>query len=823
MRISRRDFIRLAGSGAAAVAVAPWELTGGSKPALATPGEVLVPQATHWGGFSARVQYGKFVEAIPYSFDPVPKGYLDQLPGWVYAQSRVRYPMVRESFLRKRSAADPTLRGAEAFVQVSWDVALKLVADELRRVKSQYGAKAIYGGSYGWSCTGTTHKPTTVVKRFLALSGGFVDDIGDYSTGAAQVILPHVLGTLEVYEQQTVWPEIYANTKLIVLWGADPMTTNAIDWVVPDHLGYPNFAEAKQRGIQFIHINPIQTDSAVALGGRWIAPRPNTDTALMLGMAYVLIVENRVKEDFLTKYAVGYDQLKAYVLGVNDGQPKAPAWAAKITGLPIATIIDLAHAISSQQTMLMSGWGPQRQAHGEQPPWMLVALAAMTGQFGSAGGGTGFSYHYSSAGAPSAGAPLPAGLGIGKNPVTISIPVARFADMLASPGETIDFNGKQITYPDIKLVFWAGGNPFSHHQDVNKLVKAWQRPETIIVNDPWWTPTAKFADIVLPASTTLERNDIDAGGFYSNRYLVAMVKAIEPVGQSRGDYDIFSDLSDELGFRTEFTQGRTDLEWVQAAYAGAKPPGGVPWFTGGTTSGKSSVTLPPFDDFWEKGILVFQPPESSSQYVRYESYIKDPTGNPLGTPSGKIELYSATIDKFGYADCPPHPTWLEPAEWLGSAKAEQFPLHLLSPHPPYRLHSQLDQTALQTSQHKGNGRQILWMNPADAETRGIRTGDVIRVYNGRGSVLVSVLVTDRVRAQVVRLPEGGWYDPTDPGLPGSLDKEGSANALTLDIGTSKLAQGNISHTALVQVEKYAAAIAPEVTAYAPPRVTNSKP
>ncbi len=816
MRISRREFIRLAGTGAAAAAVAPWQLPGGVKPAFAA-GEVLVPQATHWGGFYARVRDGKFVEAVPYGFDPVPKGYLDQLPGWVYAPSRVQYPMVRESFLVKRSASDRTKRGAEPFVRVSWDQALKLVADELRRVKAQYGAKAIYGGSYGWSSAGVIHKPTTALKRFLALNGGFVDDIGDYSTGAAQVILPHVLGTLEVYEQQTVWPEILANTKLIVLWGADPVTTNAIDWVVPDHLSYPYFAQAKQRGIKFIHVNPVQTDSAETLGGQWIAPRPNTDTALMLSMAYVLMTEHRVREDFIAKYAVGYDRLKAYVLGTADHQPKTPEWAAKITGVPAGTIVDLARAISSQRTMLMSGWGPQRQHHGEQAPWMLVALATMTGQFGSPGGGVGFSYHYSSGGVPSAGAPLPSGLGIGKNPVNVSVPVARFVDMLLGPGQTIDFNGKQITFPDIKLVYWAGGNPFVHHQDTNRLIKAWQRPETIIVNEPWWTPTAKFADIVLPAATTVERNDIDAGGFYASRYLVAMVKAIEPVGQSRGDYDIFSDLADRLGFRAQYTQGRTDLQWVQTAYANAKPAGGVPWFTGGENNGKAGVSLPPFADFWKKGILVFQPPASSNQYVRYAAFIKDPAGNPLGTPSGKVELYSETIERFGYADCPAHPTWLEPSEWLGGAKAARYPLHLVSPHPSYRLHSQLDQTPTQLTQRKVKSRQVVWINPTDAAARGIRSGDVVRIYNDRGAVLAAAQVTGRVRPEVVRLPEGGWYDPTAPGRQATLDKEGSVNVLTLDIGTSKLAQGNVAHTALVQVEKYTAA-PPPVTAYAPPTV-----
>lgn len=188
--------------------------------------------------------------------------------------------------------------------------------------------------------------------------------------------------------------------------------------------------------------------------------------------------------------------------------------------------------------------------------------------------------------------------------------------------------------------------------------------------------------------------------------------------------------------------------------------------------------------------------------------------NPLGTPSGKIEIYSNTIAEFKYDDCPPHPTWLEPTEWLGGAQAKKYPLHIVSPHPQYRLHSQLDNTALREV-HEIGGREPIWINSVDAKARGIVEGDVVRVFNDRGSVLVGAFMTSRIRSGVVMLQEGAWYDPDKPGQPDAMCKHGLINVLTLDKGTSKLAQGNIANTALVQIEKYSQPL-PTITAFEAP-------
>jgi trimethylamine-N-oxide reductase (cytochrome c) len=224
--------------------------------------------------------------------------------------------------------------------------------------------------------------------------------------------------------------------------------------------------------------------------------------------------------------------------------------------------------------------------------------------------------------------------------------------------------------------------------------------------------------------------------------------------------------------------------------------------------------MPGFDAFWRAGFTEFPVPADAKEYVKHADFRANPVKNPLGTPSGKIEIYSKAIAAFNYDDCPPHATWIEPAEWLGAAKATTYPLHVVSPHPSSRLHSQLDNSALRGTYEIG-AREPIWLSVNDAKARGIAQGDVVRVFNDRGSVLAGALVTSRVRAGVVVLHEGAWYDPDEPGKPGALCKHGLINVLTLDKGASKLSQGNIANTALVQVEKYDRT-PPPVTAFEGP-------
>ncbi|MCA0305745.1 MAG: molybdopterin-dependent oxidoreductase, partial [Proteobacteria bacterium] len=388
------------------------------------------------------------------------------------------------------------------------------------------------------------------------------------------------------------------------------------------------------------------------------------------------------------------------------------------------------------------------------------------------------------------------------NAVSDFIPVARFTDMLLNPGGTVPYNGRTITYPDIRLVYWAGGNPFHHHQDLNRLMAAWQKPETIVFHEQFWTPAARLADVVLPATVSLERDDIGYGS--RERYVIAMKKAREPIGEARDDYWIFGQLAERLGAGATFTEGRDTMQWLAHLYAEARDK-----------SAKAGVALPAFDDFWAAGLAEAE--GETRHPVMLSQFRADPAAHPLKTPSGKIEIFSERIASFGYDDCPGHATWFEPIEWLGAAKAKQYPLHMLSDQPNDKLHSQLDHSPHARST-KVRGRQPVTLHPDDAAARGIADGDLVRVYNDRGACLAGAKLSARIRRGVVRLSTGAWFDPENTGSNQPLEKHGNPNALTLDIGASKLSQGCIAQTCLVEIERFDGP-APAVTAHRVPAFT----
>lgn len=766
-------------------------------------GRTLVHTGSHWGLYDAEVEHGRVVGVRAFAKDPRPSRIIEAMPSAVHAECRIDQPMVRRGWLEHGVKSDRAGRGVEPFVEVSWDEALDLVAAELTRVKDAHGNEAIYASS-GWASAGAFHNARAQLTRFLNGLGGFVSQVTNYSFGAAMVIVPHVVGTMEpVAIGLTSWPTIARHTKLMVLFGGMAQKNTQVSLGgVGRHDEADWLAQLRAAGVSFVNVSPLRDDAAESLRAEWLPLRPNTDAALMLGLAHTLIAEDRHDRAFLDTYTVGFERLRAYVMGESDGRPKDAAWASAITQIPAETIRDLARRMATQRTMIAASWSVQRADHGEQPYWMAIALAAMLGQIGLPGGGFGFGYCAAGGvGRPQARAPRPQ-LPTGPNPVKAYIPVARFADMLLNPGGELDFNGRRLTYPDIHLVYWCGGNPFHKTQDLNRLLRAWQKPDSVIVHESWWTPAARRADIVLPCATTLERNDIDATP--SDRYYFAMQKAIAPVGEARTEYEIYSALAERLGFHAKFTEGRSEMEWLRHLYDVARQQ-----------AAQRHLDLPSFEAFWEAGHVELPLPDNPP--VLFEAYRTDPRAHPLKTPSGRIELYSETIAGFGYDDCPGHPVWLEPAEWLGSPQARTYPLHLLSNQPRSRLHSQLDCGAVSRGA-KVAGREPAWLNTADAAARGIASGDVVRIYNGRGACLAGAVVTDAVRPGVVQLATGAWFDPLDPAEIGSLDKHGNPNVLTLDKGTSKLAQCCSAQTALVEVERFDGE-APPVTAFSTPAVT----
>jgi biotin/methionine sulfoxide reductase len=684
-------------------------------------------------------------------------------------------------------------------VTVSWERALDLVATELSRVRREHGPAAIMGGSQGWSSAGVFQEARGQLRRFLAAGGGFVDQTSNYSFGTALTFLPHILGSAQaVTGPLTSWSSIARHCRLMVLFGgANPKNTQVSKGGCAWHGAAGWIAEMARAGVRVVNVSPIREDGPDIVAPEWIAIRPNTDTAMMLALAHTLIAENRHDAAFLARYCSGLDRVLPYLTGAADGHPKDAAWAAEITGVAADTIRALAWQMAATRTMLTASWSLQRADHGEQAYWALVLVAACLGQIGLPGGGFGFGY--GSSGNIAEPPPLFAGPVMPSlhNPAALAIPAARIADCLLHPGESYDYDGNRATYPDIKLVYWAGGNPFHHHQDLNRLRRAWRRPDTIVVHEPWWTATARHADIVLPTTTTLERNDI--GCSPRDRFVIAMHKAIEPVGAARDDFDIFRSLSRQLGVEEAFTEGRDDAAWLRHLYEHFR-------------EAARSNAVPEFEEFWKKGWVEL--PRAGEEYVLFADFRADADKHQLRTPSGRIELYSDRIAAFDYDDCPPHATWIAPAEWLGGKAAARFPLHLVSSQPRHKLHSQMDAGPV-SAQGKVAGREALAINPVDARARGIQDGDVSRVFNARGACFAGAVVTDAVRPGVVRLSCGAWYDPVSEAGDAAC-AHGNANVLTRDHGTSRLGQGPSSGTALVEVE--CAAAPPPVKAFVPPSV-----
>lgn len=835
--LDRRRFLKTTAGLSVAFPLLPSLVSAKTTPAktanlgLVKNGSVVT--GAHWGVLKLTIKDGKVTKSEPWAkLTNTDNPLWYQTPDMIY-KSRVRHAYVRKSYLANPDKPKPELRGKEEFVQVPYKEAIKLAAKELLKTRKQKGDNAICGGSYGWKSTGNFHNSRVLLHRFLNVTGGFVGVTGDYSTGASQVIMPYVVGSIEVYEQQTSWESILENSKYVVIWGADPLATLRISWTVNEQKQMAYFEKLKKSKIKVICIDPIRTQTAKFLKADLVQPRPNTDVAMMLGMASHLIDKKKVNYEFLDNYTTGFDKFKAYLDGKEDGVKKDVKWASGICGVSEKTIKYLAETLYDNPTMIMSGWGMQRAHHGEQPHWMLVTLACMLGQIGTKGGGFGLSYHYSGGGVPTCKAGIVGGVSVGpvgiwkngkfkgmpkvtaaaggaewlQDASSFSFPLARIAEALLNPGKTLHTNGKIIKYPDMDLIWWSGGNPIVHHQNTNTNVKAWRKPRTVIVNEIYWTPTAKMADIVFPVTSPYERDDITMAGDYSNSLIVPMKQAVAPVDESKDDYTIFADLCKEYGesvYKAFTDGGKKPMDFIKDYYDGALKQT--------QAFGETFATpMPNFEEFWAKNEPIeFQPDLSLEQWVRFANFVEDPILNALGTESGLIEIYSKTIEGYKYDDCKPHATWFEPAEWLGNATKEA-PFHLLTNHPQNRLHSQMCHTSLR-EKYAVQGREPILINTKDAKKLGVKSGDVVRVFNKRGQVLAGAVVSDDIMQGVVRLCEGGWYDPDEKGL----CKYGNANVLTMDIPTSKLANGNCAHTGLVNIEKFKGTL-PEVTAFSAPK------
>lgn len=746
----------------------------GSRHALVAhkKGDVIVRLSTDDGRFQKDGFFGKDTEEEPQLRACLRgRSYRSRL----YSPERLLYPMLRVG-----------KRGEGKFKRVSWDEALDFVAKKMVDIRSKYGPTALLDQSYAGASYGVLHKSDQIeglLGRFLGMFGCRTSSWSVPSYQGTTFSSRMTFGTIHDGNED----DTFAHSKLIIMWGWNPAYTF--------HGGntFYYMRLAKQRGCKFVLVDPQYTDSAGVYDAWWIPIRPNTDAAMLAGMAHYIFTNNLQDQDFINKFCQGMDagtmpeqfkdkeNFKDYILGKYDGTPKTPEWASNICGVPAADIIKLADMYArTKPAALKASWAPGRNSYGEQYNRMAAALQAMTGNIGILGGcaeGVGKGWHAESVAYP---------YDKNANLWFASIKSDRWAHcVLNYPNvkreeigcwpRSDDLDGQ---IPNIKGIFWQGSDWFNQLTNINKEIQAVEKLELVVCMDSTITPSGIWADVLLPVATHFERHDV-ALPWYKGHYYIHRPKVIQPLGESRTDFQIFTELAYRLealeperlkDFGKRYNPRATreyfqNPDEVDEAYLQA-------WWIG-RVQPHQGVTMS-WDEFKKHGIYKFV---LDKPHVAFREQIED--GKPFETASGKIEILSGylagikdwTRTQFGY-EIPYIPKWIEPFESLNhTEKVKTYPYHLVTPHPRWRTHSIFNNIPWLRETYS----QEITVNASDAKKLGIKTGDIVEVWNDRGKCVVPVYVTERCMPSVAVLHEGAWMDVKD-----GIDRAGNPDFLTLD-------------------------------------------
>jgi len=701
------------------------------------PGEEIIPSTCghNCGGrcvVNAHVENGRIVRI---STDP--RKWTPEIPPLTAcvrgfgAMERVYHPERLLHPMRRKGA-----RGAGEWERVEWAEALEEVAHQMRRVRDTYGTAAILDASRSGS-TSLLHN-RAAVQRLLHLFGGCTELWSNLSAEAEVFAVRHTYGAKADYKSSGRECIDYANSRLIVMWGWSPgdghFGTNTFDYL----------KWARKNGTRIVCVDPRVTHTSLQLADEHVPIRPSTDAAMLIAMAYVVVTEGLHDADFCDRMVLGLDEAHlpagarpgsswhSYLMGLPDGVRKTPEWAEPITGVPAATIRRLAVEFATSKPAAMHcGYAPGRTLYGEQFHRAAYSLAAITGNVGIPGGNSGLS---------GGSKPRIAGrFSSGRNPIAARVSSPLLADLLA--------RGKAGGYPaDIKMIYSAFGDLVNQCGNVNKTVTALEHVEFVVVQDHFVTPTACYADLLLPATTFWERNDMHVPWSGAGHYALFMRQAIEPVGECRNDLDICADLAQRLGI--DNYNDKTEDAWLRECCAGTE--------------------IDDFETFRERGLARLPAPDDAVAFARE---VRDPDSHPFSTPSGKIEVYSTSIaanpDMYGLGAIAAVPTYVHPYD-----DDPRHPLLMVTPKSRARTHSIHDNQEILARAD----RQDVWLHPEDAAARGIADGTKVRVFNERGSTILPVRVTERIVRGVVCIKEGAWFTPDAEGR----DTRGCANVLTAD-------------------------------------------